>query len=1064
MAPTAPIPQPRPLPIVGNLPEIDPNAPVQSLMRLARAHGPIYRLSLGGRSLTVVSAQALVNELCDEGRFEKKLHRPLEMLRDLGGDGLFTARNDEPNWGKAHRLLMPAFGPLGIRAMFDRMEDIADQMLLRWERFGPEATIDVADSMTRLTLDTIALCAFDYRFNSFYQNEMHPFVAAMVGALEEAGARARRPEVATNLLLRTKRRYEADIALMHQVADTLIAERRRDPEAATRHDLLNLMLEGRDPETGERLSDENIRYQMVTFLIAGHETTSGLLSFALYLLLRNPDVLQRARDQVDAVLGDGLPRVEDLPRMRYVEQILQETLRLWPTAPAFAVAPKAPTVIGGRYSVTPADTLLILAPILHRDPAVWDDPEAFRPERFAPEAAERLPPNAWKPFGNGMRACIGRGFALQEAHLVLALILRRFDLTEADPGYTLEIAETLTLKPHGFRIHARRRGAARPRSAVPTAPQRPMTAGRTGAPAREATTPLLVLYGSNTGSCQAFAERIAGEAAGQGYAATAAPMDDYVERLPKEGAVIVVTASYEGHPPDNARRFLAWVEGLGPEALAGVRFTVFGCGNRQWARTYQAIPKRTDAALAKAGAQRVRERGETDAGGDFFGGFDAWYAGLWADLGGALGQTSGRGGDQEAAEPAGTGLDVEILRSGRETALHLTDLNPGRILENRELVDTASPLGTSKRHIEIALPAGMSYRTGDYLAVLPRNPHPDVERALRRFGLAGDTRILIRKGAGTATALPAGYPVSAAEILADYVELGQPATRAQVSQLAAATRCPPDRAALEQLAQPEAYAAEVLEKRVSLLDLLERVPACELAFGAFLAALPAMRTRQYSISSSPLRDPARCSLTLSVLDAPARAGGRRHRGVASTYLAGLEPGARLSVAVRPSQAAFHPPEDPAVPIVMICAGSGIAPFHGFLQERAIQKANGRPVGPALLFFGATHPDVDYLYRDELAAWEAQGVVSVRTAFSQAPDGDVRYVQHRVWRDRADVADLFRAGATVFVCGDGERMAPAVRATCVRIYQEARAVTPEEAEAWADTVERETGRYVADVFA
>lgn len=358
----------------------------------------------------------------------------------------------------------------------------------------------------------------------------------------------------------------------------------------------------------------------------------------------------------------------------------------------------------------------------------------------------------------------------------------------------------------------------------------------------------------------------------------------------------------------------------------------------------------------------------------------------------------------------------------------------------------------------------MTYRTGDYLAVLPRNPHPDVERALRRFGLAGDTRILIRKGAGTATALPAGYPVSAAEILADYVELGQPATRAQVGQLAAATRCPPDRAALEELAQPEAYAAEVLEKRVSLLDLLERVPACELAFGAFLAALPAMRTRQYSISSSPLRDPTRCSLTLSVLDAPARAGGRRHRGVASTYLAGLEPGARLSVAVRPSQAAFHPPEDPAVPIVMICAGSGIAPFHGFLQERAIQKANGRPVGPALLFFGATHPDVDYLYRDELAAWEAQGVVSVRTAFSQAPDGDVRYVQHRVWRDRADVADLFRAGATVFVCGDGERMAPAVRATCVRIYQEARAVTPEEAEAWADTVERETGRYVADVFA
>ena len=1058
MTQTSPIPQPRPLPVVGNLPDIDANTPVQSLMRLAQAHGPIFRLTLGGRSVTIVSSQELVDEVCDEARFGKKLSRVLEMVRDFAGDGLFTARSDEPNWAKAHRLLMPAFGPLGIRSMFDRMEDVADQMLLRWERFGPDATVDVADNMTRLTLDTIALCAFDYRFNSFYQNEMHPFVAAMVGALDEAGSRARRPEVATNLLLRTKRRYEADVGLMERVADSLIVERRRDPDAASRHDLLNLMLEGRDPETGEGLSDENIRHQMVTFLIAGHETTSGLLSFALHLLLRNPEVLRKARGLVDEVLGSERPRVEDLAKLRYVEQILQETLRLWPTAPAFSVAAKEATTIGGRYPVSPEDTLLVLIPTLHRDPKVWDDPEAFRPERFDPAVAEKLPPNAWKPFGNGMRSCIGRGFALQEAQLVLSMILQRFDLTMADPGYSLEVAETLTLKPHGFRIRARRRDdvAPRRRSAVPPAPRRSMSAKTGGGTGTEATTPLLVLYGSNTGSCEAFAGRIAGEAEGQGYAATAAPMDDHVGRLPTEGAVIVVTASYEGHPPDNARQFLAWVEGLGPDALEGVRFAVFGCGNRQWARTYQAIPKRTDAALERAGATRFRERGETDAGGNFFGGFDDWYAGLWPELGKALGK--------EAVESAAAGLDVEILRSGREVALRLADLDQGRVLENRELVDVTSPLGRSKRHIEIALPEGMTYRTGDYLAVLPRNPRQDVDRALRRFGLAGDTQIVIHKGAGTASALPDNHPVSAAEVLEDYVELGQPATRAQVGQLAEATRCPPDRKALEALAQPEAYAAEVLAKRVTVLDLLERFPACEFALGAFLASLPPMRPRQYSISSSPLRDPQRCSLTVSVLDSPAFAGGHRHLGVASTYLAGLRDGARLSVEVRPSQAAFHPPQDPALPLVMICAGSGIAPFHGFLQERAIQKANGRDVGPALLFLGVTHPDVDFLYREELAAWEGAGVVSIRPAFSKAPDGDVTYVQHRVWRDRADVADMFRKGATVFVCGDGERMAPAVRSTCVRIYQEAKGVTPEEAETWADQVERDTGRYVADVFA
>ena len=154
-------------------------------------------------------------------------------------------------------------------------------------------------------------------------------------------------------------------------------------------------------------------------------------------------------------------------------------------------------------------------------------------------------------------------------------------------------------------------------------------------------------------------------------------MDAYIDRLPKEGAVIVVTASYEGHPPDNARQFLPWVEGLPADALAGVRFAVFGCGNQQWARTYQAISKRTDAALEKAGATRVKERGETDAGGDFFGGFEAWYAELWETLGAALGKEVAVGAKPEVA------LDVEVVRSGRAAALNLGDLHHGRVIENR---------------------------------------------------------------------------------------------------------------------------------------------------------------------------------------------------------------------------------------------------------------------------------------------------------------------------------------------------------------------------------------------
>ncbi|MCT8004027.1 cytochrome P450 [Sphingomonas sanguinis] len=305
----ATIPQPKGYPLIGNIAELDPKAPVQSLMRLAREHGPLFRIEMFGRGLVIVGNQALTEELCDEARFKKALHRPLQEARYVGGDGLFTAHDEEPNWGKAHRLLMPAFGPLGLRSMFDRMYDIAEQMMVRWERFGESATIDVADNMTRLTLDTIALCAFDYRFNSFYQDAMHPFVAAMVGALEESGRRSRLPPGAGKLMLLRNRRFEADIRILRDVSNRLIEERRGDPRLGERGDLLDRMLTARDPETGEMLSRENIGYQMITFLVAGHETTSGLLSFATWLLLTHPEALAKAQAHVDAVLGGNAPTI-----------------------------------------------------------------------------------------------------------------------------------------------------------------------------------------------------------------------------------------------------------------------------------------------------------------------------------------------------------------------------------------------------------------------------------------------------------------------------------------------------------------------------------------------------------------------------------------------------------------------------------------------------------------------------------------------------------------------------------------------------------------------------------
>jgi cytochrome P450/NADPH-cytochrome P450 reductase len=1047
---------------LGNVPDVGMTTPIQSMMRLARELGPLYRLSFPGQDLLVASSHELVAELCDEVRFDKHVHAALRQIRRFTGDGLFTARTDEPNWERAHRILMPAFGPAAMRDYFEPMLDVAEQMLEKWKRIGPRVDIDVPDNMTRLTLDTIALSGFGYRFNSFYQREMHPFVDAMVRSLAEAGARSRRQKLQTRLMLATQRQYERDIVFMNRVVDEVIAERRTAGEAG--RDLLGLMLAGEDPVTHERLDDVNIRNQIVTFLIAGHETTSGLLSFTIYHLLKFPEVQALARGEVDSVLGSARPSFEKLHRLTYLDQILRESLRLWPTAPAFAVQPRTDTVIGNAFAVDAGQPILVLTPILHRDPKVWSpDPERFDPSRFAADALKDRPDSAWKPFGNGQRACIGRQFAMQEATLVLAMILQRFELFD-HTDYQLHIKETLTLKPDGFAIRVRPRSqsvasvVALPKSRAVNAAAAPSSID--AKPVAAHGTPALVLFGSNMGSCERFAQQIAADATRRGYVATVAPMDAHTGKLPTSGVVLIVTASYNGQPPDNARAFCQWLAALAPGALAGVRYGVFGCGHRDWPTTYQAVPQAVDSLLHRAGAERLLARGQADAGGDFFGDFDTWSEPMWTTVDAAF--------SIAASAPLADSPLYEIERGA--TAVAMLELAPGAVLmqveANRELVDVASPFGRSKRHLEILFPESVTYRAGDYLAVLPENDLELINRVARRFALELDESLVVRRRRNEKSALPLDVPLRVRELFARYVELQAPATRRDVRLLAQYTRCPPEKQALLALcddspAGRERYRSEVLDKRASVLDLLERFAACELPIGVLFEMLPAAQPRLYSISSSPLADPRRCTLTVSVLEAAKWSGNGRYRGSCSSYLARLAPGDQLRAAVRVGRAEFRPPEDATVPMIMVAAGSGIAPFRGFIEDRAARAALSEPPGEALLFFGCDHPDVDFLYAAELHAWRS--VVEVLPAFSQKEAQGIKFVQHRLWAERERVAKLLEAGAHVYVCGDAKAMAPAVHETICRIRQLSTGSSPESAVEWLTKMELE-GRYVADIFA
>lgn len=245
------------------------------------------------------------------------------------------------------------------------------------------------------------------------------------------------------------------------------------------------------------------------------------------------------------------------------------------------------------------------------------------------------------------------------------------------------------------------------------------------------------------------------------------------------------------------------------------------------------------------------------------------------------------------------------------------------------------------------------------------------------------------------TSLPVGKPVTVFEIFRGYVELSQPATSGDLSILIDIAGDQDTKAALQSL--KDGYELEVLFKRLSVLDILEKHRSTlKIPLSEFLRMLPSMRVRQYSISSSALWNPEHVTLTISVLKSTSLyTESKIFLGVASNYMAQLTPGDRLHMSVRPSAAAFHPSDDPTIPMVMFCAGSGLAPMRGFIQERALQKSAGREVGRILLFFGCRFPDADYLYAEtDLAEWVKLGVLDVRPAFSRAPTESkgCKYVQ------------------------------------------------------------------------
>lgn len=458
---------PRPsfrLPILGDLLAVDFTKPVQGLTaHLGRTGNTIFEERLFNVTITALADAAMIEEVNNEAGWEKHTGRVMAKLRPVAGDGLFTAENDEPNWQKAHNILMPAFTKSAMMHYHDAMTATISDFLQTWsDRAASGSWIDVTADTNRLTIELIARAGLSHSFDQPGDTGSSQVLRAIQRELRYANRRTDAIPLFDDLVgFKRKRQHAADTKLIRTHIDELIRNRRRHPTQSG-GDILDIMLNKADPDTGQHLDDDNLINQVLTLLVAGSETSANAIGFALHFLSTHPHIAEQARREIDDIWADRTVQqadFADVAKMRYLRRVIDETLRLWPTAPGYFRQARRDTTLGnGKYPFRQGDWVLVLLTAAHRSSAWGDDADEFNPDRFLPENLRKLPQHIYKPFGTGPRACIGRQFAIHEIILTLAAILHQYDL-EPDPRYQLEVYEAITLKPAGLhiRLHDRSR-------------------------------------------------------------------------------------------------------------------------------------------------------------------------------------------------------------------------------------------------------------------------------------------------------------------------------------------------------------------------------------------------------------------------------------------------------------------------------------------------------------------------------------------------------------------------------------------------------------------------------
>jgi cytochrome P450 len=428
--------------LVGNLLEFRRDV-LRLLLDSRREFGDVVRFRLGPMLIHMVSHPDHVKQvLITNQRCYNKETRSSAKIAGITGEGLLTSNGDF--WLRQRRLMQPVFQTQRLTPWTGQIVEATDQTLESWQKQAAAGQpLDVASEMMRLTCTVVARILF----GADVARDLDVVEDSATVAMQHTWKRLERiVDVPLWLPTPGNLRFRRAMHRLHAIVSRIIEKQGTGGE-----DLLSLLLKARDDETGAGMTEEQLRNETITLLLAGHETTANALSWTWYLLAQHPQWAQALRDELEALLAGRPPGVEDLPRLDLVTRVFQEAMRLYPPIWIMERRVLEDDVLGGYH--IPAGSALEISPyVIHRHPDFWHDPERFDPERFTPSQTAARPSCAYLPFGAGQRLCIGSQLALLEARVIITRVVQRFRL-ELVPGFAVTPQPGITLRPrHGLRM------------------------------------------------------------------------------------------------------------------------------------------------------------------------------------------------------------------------------------------------------------------------------------------------------------------------------------------------------------------------------------------------------------------------------------------------------------------------------------------------------------------------------------------------------------------------------------------------------------------------------------